>query len=259
LTASVDSTLPELRLRRGEDRRLRAGHLWVFSNEIDTTATPLTRFSPGEQVRLMTDRGEALGVAYVNPATLIAARILHREASSRLGHDFIVERLRSALRLREALSASPHYRWVFGESDGLPGLVLDRFGDVVIGQIATRGMDVLRPIIEAAVAEVLAPEALIWKNDTGARDLEGLPRECVPAFGAMPSELTVVETLPAGPALQFRVGLESGQKTGWFYDQTFNRSLLGRFLPPNARVLDVCSYAGGWACTAAALGASGVE
>ncbi len=259
MTASVDSTLPELRLRRGEDRRLRAGHLWVFSNEIDTTATPLTRFSQGEQVRLMTDRGEALGVAYVNPATLIAARILHREASSRLGHDFIVERLRSALRLREALSASPHYRWVFGESDGLPGLVLDRFGDVVIGQIATRGMDVLRPIIEAAVAEVLAPEALIWKNDTGARDLEGLPRECVPAFGAMPSELTVVETLPAGPTLQFCVGLESGQKTGWFYDQTFNRSLLGRFLPPNARVLDVCSYAGGWACTAAALGASGVE
>lgn len=259
MTASVDSNLPELRLRRGEDRRLRAGHLWVFSNEIDTTATALTRFSPGEQVRLMTDRGEAMGVAYVNPATLIAARILHREASARLGHDFIVERLRSALRLREALSASPHYRWVFGESDGLPGLVLDRFGEVVIGQIATRGMDVLRPIIEAAVAEVLAPEALIWKNDTGARDLEALPRECVPAFGAMPSELTVVETLPAGPALQFRVGLESGQKTGWFYDQTFNRSLLGRFLPPNARVLDVCSYAGGWACTAAALGASGVE
>ena len=254
MTASVDSNLPELRLRRGEDRRLRAGHLWVFSNEIDTTATPLTRFSPGEQVRLMTDRGEALGVAYVNPATLIAARILHREASARLGHDFIVERLRSALRLRESLSASPHYRWVFGESDGLPGLVLDRFGDVVIGQIATRGMDVLRSIIEAAVAEVLAPEALIWKNDTGARDLEGLPRECVPAFGAMPSELTVVETLPAGPALQFRVGLESGQKTGWFYDQTFNRSLLGRFLPPNARVLDVCSYAGGWACTAAGIG-----
>jgi len=259
LTASVDSTLPELRLRRGEDRRLRAGHLWVFSNEIDTAATPLTRFAPGEQVRLLTDRGEALGVAYVNPATLIAARILHREATSRLGHEFIVERLRSALRLRESLAASPHYRWVFGESDGLPGLVLDRFGDVVIGQIATRGMEALRPLIEAAVAEVLAPAALIWKNDTGARDLEGLPRECVPAFGVMPSELTVVETLPAGPALQFRVGLESGQKTGWFYDQTFNRSLLGRFLPPSARVLDVCSYAGGWACTAAALGASGVE
>ncbi|NDE02056.1 MAG: class I SAM-dependent rRNA methyltransferase [Gammaproteobacteria bacterium] len=137
--------------------------------------------------------------------------------------------------------------------------MLDRFGDVVIGQIATRGMDVLRPMIETAVAEVLAPKALIWKNDTGARDLEGLPRECVPAFGSMPSELDVIETLPAGPALQFRVGLESGQKTGWFYDQTFNRSLLGRFLPAGARVLDVCSYAGGWACTAAALGASGVE
>jgi 23S rRNA (cytosine1962-C5)-methyltransferase len=171
----------------------------------------------------------------------------------------LAERLRSALALRERLAATPHYRWVFGESDGLPGLVLDRYGDVVVGQITTRGMDRLREAIEEAVRRVLAPQALVWRNDSGARALEGLPEEVSTAFGEAPDRLEVVETLPGGPALRFSLPVADGQKTGWFYDQTFNRSLLGRFLKPGARVLDVCSYAGGWAATAAALGAGDID
>ena len=253
--SSEPSALPELRLRRGEDRRLRAGHPWIFSNEVDVAATPLTAFTPGQQVRVTTDRGQPVGVAYVNPATLIAARLLARDRTTAVDAGWLAERLRSALRLRERLAATPHYRWVFGESDGLPGLVLDRYGDVVVGQITTRGMDRLREAIEEAVRCVLAPRALVWRNDSGARALEGLPEEVVTAFGDAPDQLEVVETLPGGPALRFSLPLADGQKTGWFYDQTFNRSLLGRFLAPGARVLDVCSYAGGWAATAAALGA----
>jgi 23S rRNA (cytosine1962-C5)-methyltransferase len=253
--SSEPSALPELRLRRGEDRRLRAGHPWIFSNEVDVAATPLTAFAPGQQVQVTTDRGQALGVAYVNPATLIAARLLARDRTRAVDAGWLAERLRSALARRERLAATPHYRWVFGESDGLPGLVLDRYGDVVVGQITTRGMDRLRAAVEQAVQGVLAPRALVWRNDSGARALEGLPEEVVTAFGDAPDRLEVVETLPGGPALRFSLPLADGQKTGWFYDQTFNRSLLGRFLAPDARVLDVCSYAGGWAATAAALGA----
>ena len=257
--SSEPSALPELRLRRGEDRRLRAGHPWIFSNEVDVVATPLTGFSPGQQVRVTTDRGQAVGIAYVNPATLIAARLLARDRTGAVDAAWLAERLRSALALRERLAATPHYRWVFGESDGLPGLVLDRYGDVVVGQITTRGMDRLREAIEEAVRRVLAPRALVWRNDSGARSLEGLPEEVLTAFGDAPETLEVIETLPGGPALRFSLPLADGQKTGWFYDQTFNRSLLGRFIRPGARVLDVCSYAGGWAATAAALGAGDID
>lgn len=250
--------LPELRLRRGEDRRLRAGHLWIFSNEVDTAATPLTAFEPGQQARVVSDRGQPLGVAYVNPATLIAARLLSRDAERPVGRAWLAGRLRAALTLRERLYASPHYRLVFGESDGLPGLVVDRYGDVLVGQTATAGMERLRPQIEAAVAEVIAPRSFVWKNDSGARALEGLPSEVLSVYGGLPQEIEACETLPEGATLRFSIPLEHAQKTGWFYDQAFNRSLLGRFLPRGARVLDVCSYAGGWASTAAALGATSI-
>ncbi|MEY2625377.1 MAG: class I SAM-dependent rRNA methyltransferase [Gammaproteobacteria bacterium] len=255
LGSHSSSTLPELRLRRGEDRRLRAGHLWVFSNEVDTTATPLASFEPGTQVRIVSDRDHVLGVGYLNPATLIAARILARESEARVDRHWIASRLRQALTLRDSLYPSPYYRWVFGESDSLPGLVLDRYGDLVVGQIATLGMERLRAEAEAAIREVLSPTALIWKNDSGARKLEGLPEIVETAWGAIPDETVVLEHLSDGRALTFKVALAGGQKTGWFFDQTFNRSVLPRFLKPGARVLDVCSYAGGWATTAAACGA----
>ena len=255
MSPSDHSTLPELRLRRGEDRRLRAGHLWVFSNEIDTAATPLAAFTPGEQVRVVSDRGQGMGVAYLNPATLIAARILARDLDTRIDTAWIADKLQRALVLRDVFSASAHYRWVFGESDGLPGLVLDRYGDIVVGQVATLGMETLKAEVEAAIREVLNPAVLLWKNDSGARALEGLPQQLETAWGATPERAQVQEHLIAGPTLQFTVNLSGGQKTGWFYDQTFNRSLLPRFLRPGARVLDVCSYAGGWAATAAATGA----
>ena len=234
---------------------MRAGHLWIFSNEIDTAATPLAGFEPGAQVRIVGDRGHPLGVGYLNPATLIAARILARDTESVVGRDWMSARLRQALDLRESLYTSPHYRWVFGESDGLPGLVLDRYGDIVVGQIATLGMERLRSDVEAAIREVLSPAALLWKNDSGARTLEGLPEVIETAWGSIPEETPVLEHLPDGRALSFTVALAGGQKTGWFFDQTFNRSLLSRFMKPGARVLDVCSYAGGWAATAAACGA----
>ena len=241
----------KLMLKRGEERRIAAGHPWVFSNEIDTGHSPLSAFAPGALAELTTHRGGFVGYVYVNPHALICARILSRNAAHPVDRALIERRLTAAHALRTRLSAAPYYRWVFGESDALPGLVLDRYGDVVVGQIATAGMEALKEEVAAAVRAVLAPAGLYWKNDTAARDLEQLPQEAQLAFGAVPDELTVIES-----GLSFSAPLVHGQKTGWFYDQTANRARLTRYMAPGARVLDVCSYAGAWAITALRAGAA---
>jgi 23S rRNA (cytosine1962-C5)-methyltransferase len=243
--------LPALRLKRGEDRRLRAGHLWVFSNEVDNDATPLTHFAVGAMVRVLSDRDQFLGFAYVNPHALICARILSRSPVHAPDRSLLVHRLKVALALRERLYPAPFYRWVFGESDGLPGLVLDRYGEVIVGQIATAGMEALRGQIEAAILEVLEPRARVWKNDGGARELEQLPRQVLTPIGRAPEELQVLEH-----GLTFTLPMAAAQKTGWFYDQTGNREQWRRMIRPGARVLDVCSYAGAWAIAALTRGAA---
>src|SRR5271167_891319 len=114
--------LPALRLKRNEDRRLHAGHLWVFSNEVDTQQTPLTKFEAGELVRVLAHNDRALGLAYVNPQSLISARLL--ETWKLPDTAWFAARIRSGLTLRERLYAQPYYRVVHGEADGLPGLVI---------------------------------------------------------------------------------------------------------------------------------------
>jgi 23S rRNA (cytosine1962-C5)-methyltransferase len=247
----MSSDVSILKLKRGEDRRIRSGHLWVFSNEIDNAATPLAGFTAGARARVHSDRDQFLGHAYVNPHALICARIVGRDAAQPLDRALIEQRLKVALALRERVSRAPYYRLVFGESDQLPGLVLDRYGDVLVGQIATAGMEALKADVEAAVRTVINPVGLFWKNDSGARDLEHLAQSAEVAFGTVPDEIDVVES-----GLRFKAPLAEGQKTGWFYDQTANRQRLLRYLPPGARVLDVCSYVGAWSVTALRNGAS---
>ncbi|HEU4485482.1 MAG TPA: class I SAM-dependent rRNA methyltransferase [Povalibacter sp.] len=250
--AAEPASLPELRLRRGEDRRLSAGHLWVFSNEVDIARTPLTGFSPGALCRVVSDRDKFIGYGYVNPHSLICARILGRDPDFLPGKSLLVHRLQVAQSLRRSLHERPFYRLVHGESDGLPGLVLDRFDDVIVGQIATAGMEVLRPAIEAAVRKVIAPRAMLWKNDSGARELEQLPSYVETAFGEMPEQVTVEEG-----GLAFQVPLTGGQKTGWFFDQSANRLALRKYVG-GARVLDVFSYLGAWGLGALRAGATEV-
>jgi 23S rRNA (cytosine1962-C5)-methyltransferase len=243
--------LPVLRLKRGEDRRIAAGHMWVFSNEVDTASTPLTALPTGALVQMQSHRGQFLGYAYVNPHALICARIVGRDTAHPIDRTLIAQRLEVAVALRQKLTRDPYYRLVFGESDGLPGLVLDRYGDVIVGQIATAGMEALKADVTAAVREVLNPATLFWKNDSSARDLEHLPQIAEAAFGNVPEELAVVES-----GLRFAAPLTAGQKTGWFYDQTANRQRMVRYMWPGTRVLDVCSYVGAWAVTALKNGAA---
>ena len=182
-----------LRLKRGEDRRLNSGHLWVFSNEIDTASTPLATLAPGSVVELRSQRDAFMGYAYVNPHALICARILSRDAAAPVDQGLIEHALRGALVLRERLGAAPYYRWVFGESDQLPGLVLDRYRRRGRRPDRHRRHAGAGGRGEAAVRAVLDPAVLYWKNDSGARDLEELPKSAAVAFGEMPARLTVRE------------------------------------------------------------------
>ena len=243
--------LPALRLKRNEDRRLHAGHLWIFSNEVDTQQTPLTKFTAGDLVRVLAHNDRALGLAYVNPQSLISARML--ETWKLPDAAWLAARIRAALALRERLYPKPYYRLVYGESDGLPGLVIDRYGSAYVVQIGTAGMERLKSHIQQALEQVLHCDALLFKNDSPAREMEGLPAYVEAALGKFDELGLVLED-----GLEFQAPLAEGQKTGWFFDQASNRRALSKYVRPGARVLDVFSYLGAWAVRAARSGASEV-
>lgn len=242
--------LPSLVLKKNEDRRLRAGHLWVFSNEVDTARTPLTAFQPGDPVEIQSSGGKMLGTGYVNPHSLICARLVSRDPEHPFGPSLLVHRLKVALALREAIYPAPCYRLAFAESDGLPGLVVDRYGDLLVAQITTAGMERMKDNVLAALQKVVKPAGVLWRNDAGVRELEGLPAYVEVAAGTVPERVTLEEN-----GLRFTVALREGQKTGWFYDQRDNRARLVRYCH-GKRVLDVFSYVGGWGVQAAAAGAT---
>ena len=247
----TSTNLPALILKRNEQRRLDAGHLWIYSNEVDTRKTPLTGFEPGSLAAIQSSVGKTLGIGYVNPHSLICARLLTRRPRSVIDAAFYERRLRSALQLRESLFEQANYRLVYGESDGLPGLVIDRYGDVLVVQITTAGMEAVRDLLLEVLHRVLAPSGIVLRNDTPVRALEGLSQE-PEIIGDVPETVTLEEG-----GVQFEVPLAAGQKTGWFYDQRSNRLAMHKYVQ-NKRVLDVFSYIGAWGLQAAAAGASEV-
>jgi 23S rRNA (cytosine1962-C5)-methyltransferase len=240
---------PELFLKKNEDKRLRLGHLWIFSNEVDIKRSPLNRFAPGDLAQVVAHDGKPLGTAYVNPNALICARLLSRKPNLKCGANFFKERIATALAIREKMFDKPYYRLVFGESDGLPGLVIDRFGDVLSVQITTAGIEQRKEILLAALVELLNPLAVVLKNDSSQRQLEGLGMEAAVAYGELPERLIIEEN-----GAKFRVDILSGQKTGWFYDHRMSRAELAR-IAKGQRILDLFSYTGAWSIPAALAGA----
>lgn len=238
-----------LRLRKGEDRRLRAGHLWVFSNEVDVAETPLSGFEPGDAVQILDSRGGFVGSGYVNPRSLICARVVSRDRLRTLDPDLLHERIRRALELRQMLFPhEPYYRLVFGEGDHLPGLVVDRFGDTLVAQITTAGMERVRDTVIEVLTSLTGATGVVLRNDTPSRALEGLDRH-VETIGSAPSRVELTEN-----GTRFTASLTEGQKTGWFFDHRRNRAAVARYAR-EARVLDVFSYSGAWGVQAAAAGA----
>ncbi|MDX1443108.1 MAG: class I SAM-dependent rRNA methyltransferase [Gammaproteobacteria bacterium] len=245
-------SLPALILKKGEDRRLRAGHLWVFSNEVDVKKTPLTEFKPGDLVQVQASGGKPLGMAYVNPHSLISARLLTHGGATPEFEPWLTRRVRQAAKLRETFYEQPYYRLIFGESDGLPGLVVDRYGDTLVVQITTAGMEARRDDIIRTLQAEIAPKGIVMQNHVPMRELEGLPVGDREVIGEADETLRVIEN-----GLTFEVNRDAGQKTGYFYDQRDNRGRLGRYVK-GKRVLDVFSYVGAWGVTAAANGAADV-
>ena len=244
--------LAPLHLKKNEERRLRNGHLWIYSNEVDIKRSPLADFAPGQQVVVTANDGKPLGVAYVNPHSLICARLISRSAKQPLSQSLLVHRIKIALSLRERLFDKPFYRLVYGESDFLPGLVVDRFGDVLAVQLNTAGMEAMREEVIAALEKVLKPRAILLRNDSSARKQEGLESYVEPALGEVPEVVEIEEN-----QTRFEVPLLSGQKTGWFYDHRLNRARV-QSMAAGMRVLDVFSYVGGWGVAAAQAGAAEV-
>lgn len=244
-----------LHLKKNEERRLKAGHLWIFSNEIDPAKSPVGDFEPGQEATIMSWQGKPVGAGYVNPRSLIAARLLSSNPKAEFDAAFLARRLRAALAWREKLAGpgfDPRFcRLVHAEGDYLPGLTLDRFGDVLVLQITTAGLERLKEPLLAALDELIRPKGMILRGDLASRVLEGLPQE-TETVGEVPEFLEVEE----GGA-RFRVPALTGQKTGWFYDQRDNRGALARHCR-GVRVLDAFSYAGGFGVRAALAGAASV-
>ena len=243
--------LQTIRLKKSEERRLQSGHLWIFSNEINTTITPLKQFSPGEQVWVEAADGKLIGTAYLNPHSLICGRLISRDRKV-LDRELLVHRISCADRLRQRIFQVPYYRLVYGESDLLPGLVVDRFGDHLAVQINSAGMEMLREEVIAALIEVISPRSILFRNDSSMRQLENLRSHIEPVFGTPPREVNLQEN-----GVWMTAPLHDGQKTGWFYDQRPNRARLRDYVKGRS-VLDVFSYVGSFGVQAAVFGAERV-
>jgi len=251
VSADDPAARPRIALLPGAQRRAEGGHPWIYSNEIamDAAAKALP---PGAIVTLRRADDRPFGVALFNPHTLIAARLLDRDASRPIGKRFLARRIERALRLRERLYTAPYYRLVHAEADGLPGLVIDRFGAVVAMQTNTAGMDRLLPVVTEALCDLVRPQAIVLRNDSPARTLEGLPLYSRVALGAVDGPVALEEN-----GTMFLADVVGGQKTGWFYDQRDNRDFVAG-IAGGARVLDLYCYSGGFAGAAASRGADAV-
>ncbi len=244
------NTRPLLRLNKGQERRLKAGHPWAFSNEIamrpDYRALP-----PGLPVRLEGDDGWRFGTFMFNPHSLIAARLLDQDPGAAIDAAFVARRVAEAAGLRSRVCDGPYHRLVHAEADRLPGLIVDRYGDVAVVQANTAGMDRLLPDIVAALTSLLPLRAVVARNDSAARGHEGLPETA----GMLHGDDAAAEVVEGG--VVFPVDLLSGQKTGFFFDQRPNRDRVAA-LANGARVLDVFCHTGAFGLRCAAAGASQV-
>lgn len=250
-SAPIPVKYPTIHMQAGRERRVQHGHPWVYSNEVqmDAAAKAVT---PGSPVRLLEASGKPLGVATFNPHTLIAARLLSSDPATRIDHAFFADRLKRAAALRQRLFDRPYYRVVHAEADGLPGLIVDQFGDVVTVQANSVFMDRHTDAILAAIEDILAPRALILRNDGTQRALEGLAEETRLVKGEIDGPIRLEEN-----GVTFFANPLDGQKTGWFYDQRDNRAFIAS-LAKGGRAIDFYSYNGGFGIQCAVAGATSV-
>lgn len=244
------SDRPLLRLLPGQGRRLRAGAPWAFSNEI-AMKPEYRRMEPGTLIRLEGDDGVSFGVAMFNPHSLIAARILDRDPTAMIDVSWLRGRLREAIGLRARVCDTAFHRLVHAEADRLPGLVIDRYDDVVVVEANSAGMDRLLPVMADALRAELPLRGIVGRNDSAGRRLEGLAAEVALLHG------TAADTIVEEGGVRFPIDPLAGQKTGWFFDQRYNRDRVTA-LAAGGRVLDLFCHTGAFGLRCAAAGAEQV-
>ena len=241
---------PKVCLRRGEEAGVRAGKPWIFENQLDWADDIC---EDGGIVDVLDARMQFAARGYFNSKSKITVRVLTRDALEPIDRDFFRRRIERAWRVRQALGFSDSCRVVFGESDGLPGLTVDKFADCLSFQIVSLGMERWKEDIVAILSDLFRPRGIYERDDVAVREKEGLEqiRRC--AYGTVPAELIIQEH-----DAKMLVSIENGQKTGHFLDQQENR---GRLKPyaKGKTVLDLCSCTGGFSIHAALYGAASVE
>jgi len=239
-----------IRLQRGADRRAKSGHPWIFSNEIAEISGEKIA---GESAEVFNAGGEYIGTGYYNPRSLIAVRLLSRNREDIDSASFYRQRILKAVDLRSSLySKWKTFRAVYGESDFLPGLVVDRYGDYLSVQFLTCGIEQRKDLIIGTLIDIFAPKGIAGRNDVAVRSLEGLEEKVEILYGEIPEKIEIDEH-----GLSFMVNILSGQKTGHFLDQKENHQILQRICV-GKKVLDCFCYSGSWGIHAASYGADSV-
>jgi 23S rRNA (cytosine1962-C5)-methyltransferase len=238
-------------LKKGREKSLRRRHPWIFSGAVEKASG-----KAGDTLEVRDSAGKALAIAAYSPKSQIRARVWSFDASEAVDAGFFRKRIAKALALREALPAAKHtnaLRLINAESDGLPGLVVDRYADVLVAQFLAAGVERWRDTVLDLLGEISGCEAIFERSDAEVRKLEGLEARVGFARGNRnASRCPIIEH-----GLNFRVDVEQGQKTGFFLDQRENRQRV-RSLAAGRQVLDGFSYTGGFAIAALAGGASRV-
>lgn len=230
--------------------KIRQGYPWVYTYALATTPD----LPSGSLVYLGDNKRKPFAIAYYNPKSRIACRVLTLDWKAKIDSHFFYHRFAAALSKREARFKVPYYRLIHAEGDALPGLIIDRFNDTLVCQTNTAGMEKLKPLWVQALQESLNPAQIIFRDDINSREKEGL----------IPNEIANQSENVSTPPLQilehntvFFASPSNGQKTGWFFDQRENRRWMATFCK-NKTVLDLYTYSGGFGISAAKAGAQSV-
>ena len=228
--------------------RIALGHPWIYNNEVDRIAGPI---EPGDIVEVYFFDGQLAGRGYINPNSQIIIRLLTRKREEIDAH-FFYEKIKTAWAYRQQLGYTENCRLVFGEADGLPALIIDKFNDYFVLQTLSLGIDIWKPAIVEALQKIFSPKGIYERNDVPVRELEGLTQVKDFLTDPFPTEIIIKEN-----DLQFYVNIETGQKTGYFLDQQDNRRAIKEIVK-GADVLGAFTYTGTFEIHAAHYGAKSV-
>jgi 23S rRNA (cytosine1962-C5)-methyltransferase len=236
-------------LRRKIAPRVQNGHPWIFMNEVGRVeGSP----APADIVEVFSHDSKWIGSGYYNPQSQIVIRILSREKGQEINAGFFKNKIQSCWQYRQQTGYTENCRLVFGEADGLPQLIIDKFNDYFVIQTLALGIDRWKPVIVEALLEIFSPKGIYERNDVPVRELEGLPQQKGFLTGPFETKIIIKEN-----GLQFYVDLANGQKTGYFLDQQDNRTAI-RSIVKNADVLGAFTYTGTFEVHAAHYGAKSV-